>query len=332
MSARGRIDFEISKFNESAKGLGSTDKYSVDKLNPYIFKITPSTCDSSSNFAPLTILGLTHGNEWVGVSVLNRLITLLEMGVVNLELPICVALGNLDAARKGVRFIESDLNRSFGLSERKTEEHSRAEILEDLLSKTSFLLDIHQTIEPSQSPFFIFPYSEACYKFARCIDDTTPIVTHWGHPFSKDGQCSDEFVNSKGGVGVTIELGQAGFDFYQESYGLRICLQTIAVVNRIVKQGEVLKQLLSGKVDSHLFTFAETVSYPEGAVELEQGLKNFQKVSKGQLVAKVDDQPHLLSQDGWMLFPKYVKDNQVRPKELYRILKKIRREELPAGI
>ena len=75
--------------------------------------------------------------------------------------------------QKKTRFIEKDLNRCFASKNIICYEEKRAVILSKLLQQTEYFLDFHQTIEPSNQAFFVFPYSRKSLDFAMSINTST---------------------------------------------------------------------------------------------------------------------------------------------------------------
>ena len=200
-----KLEKEIQKFTSYLEG--SDLPFSSTKLCDYAYRLDPKTPlvkPTKDKSVALTLMAVTHGNEVAGIGVLNRILELLINQTVGLPYTMVFALANPWASRKGLRFVERDLNRSFSRDSLETLEDRRAKELEPFLRDTAYLVDFHQTIEPSQKAFFIFPYEEQGFSLARYLAKDIPIVTHWGGGFSKDGACSDEFVNSNGGVGLTI--------------------------------------------------------------------------------------------------------------------------------
>ncbi len=274
----------------------------------------------------LSFQAITHGNEVGGIEVLLALLELLGSGVVSCPLPLGFILGNPEAARADRRYLESDLNRSFGQKSQASMEQKRAHALEPLLEESLFFLDFHQTIEPTLSPFFIFPYAPSSYQFAAALHQQIPIVTHWGRPFSHDGMCSDEYVNYRGGIGITLELGQKRFDAYHAGVGLQVALSAVQYVLGFVK-GNAKTSL--ERAEGALYTWKSVVAY-EAGMTLREGLVNFQVLKVGDHLGFTADRKDIRAKaDGWLLFPKYPRDPAAPPaKEIYRIIKRILPEDL----
>lgn len=296
----------------------------VEKLARYVYRWTPpvSSLKPKKSIA-LTLQAVTHGNELGGIASLTECLKLIHSGVIKPEIPMAFALGNFEGSLANKRFLEADLNRSFGAKDQTTLEAKRALELSPLLADTDFFLDFHQTIEPSLKPFFIFPYAAPSLAFARACHEEVSIVTHWGKPFSLDGMCTDEYVNYSGGVGITIELGQKGFDAYQTSVGLQAALGAIRYVQETLRG-----KYKAAEAAPPLYTW-KLIELHEDGMDLKEGLFNFQYVEKGEVLGAHGSKPLLSRESGWLLFPKYHRDPSApRPREIYRIAKRIEVQQL----
>jgi len=283
----------------------------------------------------LSFLGITHGNEVAGLKSLNETLRLIDQGMLPVRIPMAFFLGNVPAARKNTRFLERDLNRSFMTPSTSSAEERRAKELETPLGETAYLVDFHQVTARAAEPFFIFPYSRAGYTFARHIAPERPIVTHWDSHFSDEGRCTDEFVIDKGGVGISIELGQNGFDPYQVATGTLTAVKAILVVEAYASVGAA-QQLppIDPVHPKHVYSWAAVMAYPDGKVALDPGWYNFQAIEKGVRLGTVDGQVITAPASGMILFPKYIKQSAEpsevqRPTELMRILRLVGPNELP---
>jgi succinylglutamate desuccinylase len=330
------IERHIQQFVERCRSLDPA-RFRSFELAEYAFLIEPRLAEvnapaSGGKDIPLCIMALTHGVEVAGVAVLNELLCQIGSGLVNPTVRFCLALGNPWAAFEAKRFIERDLNRSFANPSAATKrEEQRAAILEPILSRSAWFLDVHQTKELCPQPFFIFPYSLPGYRFARHVAPQVAVITRKGGAFSKEGMCSDEFVNSVGGAGITIELGQNGFTPMALGVGLSACIRAIAFVQARTLSPEIAEtDAVWSKDLAPVYTWAAVMDYPEsGEVLLRDDLVNFTAVRSGETLGTHDGAPILAAADGPILFPQHYRDRSLpRPKELVRILKMLDGQEI----
>lgn len=315
--------------------------HNVETLAPRVVVLHPSTVtnkdlqEQPKKDVVLTISALIHGVEVAGLAVLVELLELVTRGELLLKHPLGLVLGNVPAALKAVRFIERDLNRSFGREGLSSAEERRADELERLFTRSKFLLDIHQVKLAIDRPFWIFPYTKNGYKFARAVAPDVSVVTHWGKGFSQDGRCSDEWVNTQGGAGTTIELGQNGFDPEQIRRGLGVCKKAIEVSaliasDQAIPQADTLSR-------APLYTWGEIVPYPKtGHPVLDLGWHNFKRVKAGETLGTFNGNPIKAQVSGPVLFPKYPDPrsdgsygDEPPAAELIRILREISEDDLP---
>ena len=310
------------------------EHYSIDEPAPYIYRFEQSPHQKTIR---LTIMGVTHGSEVNGLSVLNGVLDYLiqaakspeSAGITKPNFNFCLIAANYRAALQQKRYLESDLNRAFGVEKPKTMEHLRAkEISEHALDQTELLVDLHQTILPTQQPFFIFPFSKKGVQLANKICPQTSIVTHWNGGFSKDGMCTDEYTNKKQGIGISLETGQCGFDPKQAVYGSSRMIDLIRKLNEPEFKFSELETM-----ENKFYTWEHIEPYPKHHVKLMGGLSNFQTLNEGQKIGVISHQNRedslVVPTGGMLMFPKYVSPDQVPPAELYRIAKEISYQELP---
>lgn len=321
-----RIAEELDQFNDAVRVLRERN-VAVEEVAEHAFLLKPplpfQTSAKNKDIA-ITVMGLTHGNEVAGIAALTDWLRSVAYHTSFPSVPIAVVLGNVRAARLNQRFCDRDLNRSFNRQETKTWEDQRARELERILSRTSFLIDLHQTISPSVSPFFIFPYTLESFSWAREINHRLPIVTHWGAPFSADGCCTDEYVNGCGGIGLTIELGQNGFNPALVAVGTFSIEQAVITATRRLKK----EAALFPPSEAEIYTWAASLPYPKDGEGLRPGYINFQDVKKGERLGGADATPILSPSDGKILFPKYPHPGSALPAEVCRIIRRIESEEL----
>lgn len=335
-----RLEHELALFERhaAARRIGHGR---VERVQPHAFIVRPEgegarNAQADAQGAPQTdllLMALIHGDEIGGLLVLNQLCALMDSGLVRPSVSVGMLACNVAAARQGLRQVERDLNRCFGRADTTTAEDRRAREVEPLMRGARYCVDLHQTIEPSHTPFFVFAYEPMSLRFAHAIFPEVPVVTHWGQPFSTSpasGCTTYEFSHRHGSVAVGFELGQKGDDVYQVAAGVGMCLRAMAVVAAAAGDGSALPALSDGL--NPIYTWGDIVPYPDAPVRLNPGLANFQPVEAGQVLGAWPDGIVRASGSGYLLFPKYVHSHQdPRPPELYRLLRRTHLGELGRG-
>lgn len=304
---------EYRYFSRGIKGLSSLG-FRVQQLAEDAYAVA----GNMNHEIDLALMALVHGNEYGGLAVLNRIIRLLSSGY-PLQIRLVLALGNYRAATLGERFVERDLNRCFGKKDADTHEGRIASDLNEILAKARFLVDFHQTFARCPHSFAIFPFSNDNVAFAHHLDPKGAIVTRFDGNFSADGMCSDEFVLQRGGVGITVELGQAGFCSSQVTRGFWLACRALGLVN----SGQPLPSSIVQTRD--VYTFAQVVPY-RADYRLVDDLYNFKLVTRGECLAQTDTGVVNVRDDGYVLFPKY--EFKIPPSELCHVVEKKRLTEV----
>lgn len=333
------ISQEIDRFERLVTAAGRSRSLRVERLCDYGFLLRNTASQAplpGGKDIGLTLMGITHGNEFAGAAILNEILMHVASGNIELEVPVAFLLGNPWAARENKRFLERDLNRSFNRQNPSAREELRARELTPVLKRTAYLVDYHQTSRESDRAFFIFPYVPRSFAFARAMAPRLTVVTHWGKPFSTEGMCTDEYVNSQGGTGVSLEVGQNGLDPYQIAVGVDAGLWSIRTASDLLL-GRAVPDAppRSNEMPPELYTWAEIMAWPDqGVVDLAPHWTNFKDVAKGEVLGTVDGRPLVANHAGKMLFPKYLTREQQaalasRPTELCRIMRRIAPSDLP---
>jgi len=331
-----KIEEEISRFRSLCRDV-LPKKFVVESVCSDGIVLSPKgeAQKKQAKAIDLTILGIIHGNEWGGCGVLNRFLELLVKDVIPLKASVAFILGNPEAALKNIRFSERDLNRSFDREDQNLFEEKRADEIEEVLKETSFLLDIHQTREPSLTPFFISPFTKKSFRFAAEISSDFPIVTHWGKPFSPEGRCTDDFVNQNGGAGMTLELGQNGLDLRQIATGTLACVSALHSAEHSLGFRPAAQEKKS--IKNPIFTWAQQIPCDDPESYVDPGFINFAPLKKGQRIGAIRNKVVTSEVDGCILFPKYNDHNQANHKatatmDFCRVMKQIQLSDLPESV
>ena len=151
-----------------------------------------ATRDSGNAGPHVALLCLTHGNEFAGAIVLDRLLRAgltptrgrLSFVFVNLE-----AFARFDARRPTAsRFIDEDLNRVWDLSvldgPRNSMELERAREIRPLIDTADVLLDLHSMLWPSD-PLILSGSTEKGRRLAEQVGAPAMVVADHGHANGK---------------------------------------------------------------------------------------------------------------------------------------------------
>ena len=136
--------------------------------------------------------GITHGNEVGSLPALIELAEKLLIGDIVFGGTVSIVLGNVEACLEGERFIAADLNRVFLEDAPESAEKVRALEMMPLFDDVDLFIDFHQTIEPSEQPFFIFPYHASGYNWARILEPEIGLVTRDPERAFAQGQVDTE--------------------------------------------------------------------------------------------------------------------------------------------
>lgn len=299
------IKFDLqSALSEFGSYVGVGDCGSVTEAGPDILKFSPQHKKSAKKIK-IGLMALVHGNEIIGLPILNTLLNGLVSGLIQTEHEIIFGLGNLPAANADRRFLENDLNRSFGLAAEQTAEDLRArEIEKYLLDEVDYLIDLHQTIQHTLTPFFIFQFSSKnCLSHVSLMNSRFPTILQFDTIGETQGLSSDEYLRGRGRFGVALELGQIGLTPEKFDVGVATCARFIEKLNRF-DTFEQLNVPFSGKIEFPLFEINERMLAPDNNSRLDSTLSNFAKFSKGQVIGSSDSGPILASSEGSVLFPR----------------------------
>lgn len=270
---------------------------------------------------------ITHGNETGSLPAIKPFVDYLESEA-TFKGTVSIFLGNAAAALKNSRYLEADLNRVFTDQPSESSERQRAVELSPLLDKATLLVDFHQTILASHEPFYIFPFHNKGYQWARYLRGAKSLVTrHPNYQFSAGSMCTDEYVLSKGGAGVTLEMGQLGISDWATDLTLTTMKRAIHGAAR-AKSSTDLEALIETEALPELNFFEITYAEPfrEPQMHLAPGWINFAQVEEGCVLGQVNDTESFTApKSGMLLFPKYPPRKESGdaqdpiPKEIYNL-------------
>lgn len=250
-------------------------------------------------------LALVHGNEIIGLPILNSLLEDLLSGRLKTKHEIYFGLGNLPAAHAQKRFLERDLNRCFGQTAADTPEARRARELEEfVLNRVDYLIDLHQTVHASQQPFFIFQYSSPnCFRHLSLMNRELMTILQFDAIGEGQSLSTDEYLRGRGRFGVALELGQKGWSKELFDLGRATCARFLANVASFASFADA-ENIATKRPATPFFEIADRLNASADDSALDPHWSNFAKFEEGQVLGRVGDEALIADQSGFMLFPK----------------------------
>lgn len=253
----------------------------------------------------VAIIGSIHGNERLGAGIIAELEKRMQPEKIHGTLTLI--LGNPEAYVKNTRFIDCDLNRLFGsgafekILTKATEtlhtEEKRACEIAPFLKKTDYLLDIHSTIKPSV-PFVYCENTKKHLELAQLFE-TAYIVSPDPRLDVLDlQQCTDNFVNSRGGIGITYEGGwhQKPLDFTKT---LEKTIHFLEYVGLLVQKNATKKPYSGTQLILYKQLLPQTASF-----SFTRDFVNFDQIAAGEIIANDGGKPLKATQNSFIIFPK----------------------------
>jgi len=292
------------------------------------------TVKGSAKSPSVIVIGGIHGNESAGVFALHKVIEEIEEQEIKFNGNFYALSGNLNSLKKKVRFDDIDLNRIWThedidyikLSGTKfhteiDEQIAIYDIIKEILSKDKgpfYFIDLHTTSAETR-PFITISDSLNNRKFSSGF--SLPIVL--GIEEFLDGPLLT-YINEFGHVAMGFEGGQ-----HEDPKSIDNCEAFIWL--SLVKSGCISKKEITSfsfyenilseytkKTDFYEIDFRYLVKKSEDFKMLD-GFRNFEEISKGQVVALSNDKEVKTTMDGLIFMPLYQKQG----KEGYFIITKI---------
>ncbi len=283
--------------------------------------------------------GITHGNETGSLPAMAQMAQKLADGQTSYGGRVTLMLGNIQACLQDKRFLEADLNRVFLEEAPESQEKDRAFEMMKVLDTADVFIDFHQTIEPSEKPFYIFPFHASGYQWARLLGGGQSLITRDArHAFSEGCVCADEYARNRGIPGITLEMGQKGITPLAEKLTWQTMERALTAMDKVAMGETIEAQLESANPPEFEFIeiqYAEKFTGPR--TRLIPGLLNFTWVEAGQEIGTHDDESAIIvPHDGYLVFPKYPeRDEQDKvigraPGQIYNLAVKMEEHPLTA--
>ena len=271
-------------------------------------------------------IGGLHGNEPAGVRALEYVLDRLGKSGAPFRGQLLGVAGNLKALEKGVRYIEQDLNRIWRpaeidrlLSDREgyppgdIEEAERKELIKVFYEYCSnkespvYFLDLHTTSSDG-SPFITIADTLRNRAFAKSY----PVPIILGIEEQLDSTLLN-YINELGYIAIGFEAGRHGEPSSVENCVAALWITLVSAGCLDMKDAEELEDCRSRLKSAArgLSGFYE-VRYRHGieddsGFKMEPGFQNFQRIQKGNLLARSGETEIRSTENGRIFMPLYQK-------------------------
>lgn len=295
---------ELNLFNSLRQKLKTQDDIIVDDLDEYSFVVKMK---NESIYADVDVLfcALTHGNEVIGLQIVNFILNDIVEGKLKVSCRIGFMLNNVSAYNQNKRFCSQDLNRSFMSNTKieKNNELNRAQDIQNLILriKPKVIVDLHQTIEPTHSSFFVIPESLELISLCHSVNPLWPILCFDSQGFSSEGRTLLEFAFHFQIKCIVIEVSQNGFDQVKATELSKL------MQRKLIQNSIHLTTSQSKQHQSYYLIMQKLVKNAMQNVQYKMKRKfiNLDKVEKGECIAESNLGDKIIScHSGVILFPK----------------------------
>lgn len=273
---------------------------------------------TSNNEGPLVFVTAgVHGNEPSGVKALEKVFTELEKTKPEINGRLIGLRGNVAALEKGQRYIDEDLNRTWkedDIKNRTTETREQKEMFEiiDILEQypekdfsKRYFLDCHTTSSDS-----------APYISVQDVHDNDS----WAHRFPTYivrgfsdivYGAIDHYLSRIGITGFTFEAGQhenkASVENHEGMIWLYLKEACDLDLQKISCYPECVNRFKEdNSPDQKTFEIIHRYEIKKGEeFKMESGFKNFQKIEKGELLAKSNGKEIRSEWNAYIFMPLY---------------------------
>ena len=270
----------------------------------------------------LIVIGSIHGNEPAGAIAARRIVPALQRMRISLSGEVVLLSGNTRALARGLRYVDTDLNRlwtqenvarlraSDGFDQIKSEEREVGELLEQFAEVAAratgeiYYLDLHTT-SAHGAHFATVGDTLRNRKFA--IKFPTTIVL--GLEEQIEGTMN-EYLNNLGAVTMGFEAGQheSLMSVEHDEAVIWIALVSAGLLSREdtpeYERSLVLLAARSGGTRIVEVRHRHAIS-PDDEFKMEPAFENFQTVKRGQVLARDNKGPIKAIESGMVLLPLY---------------------------
>ena len=258
----------------------------------------------------LLVMGAIHGDETCGPQAINAVISKIDTNEIHLERGsvIFIPVANPEAYKRGVRYVDSNLNRDVVRTENPQRyEQKLANELIGFLDQCDVLLDIH-SYHAGGKPFAVINDSAQRYlNFASCLNASW-VISGWTKAYlanaPKDQVRSPtehigttEYVYNRGAIDVTLECGQ-----HLDPESPKVAYE--GIIRALEYLGITGKSGLPPAQTPQIADM-DSVFYSDGDGQFVKTCKHLDFIPAGATVAKRKNQTSIVAEkDGVIIMPR----------------------------
>ena len=267
----------------------------------------------------IVIAGI-HGNETAGILAIKKVLHIIKVKKTNFKGNLYVVCGNLNALQKNIRFEKTDLNRLWtrehldyiktsdnGFNADEKEQMAIYEVVKEILSKDNgpfYFIDLHTT-SSATIPFITISDSLNNRKFSSNF--SVPIVL--GIEEYLEGPLLT-YINEFGHVALGFEGGQhndiASVSNCEAFVWLALVASGCIDKSEIDAYDDCIKVLSSYTLKSDFYEIDYRYLIQENEnFKMMNGYKNFEKITKNELLAISNKKEVKATMDGIIFMPLY---------------------------
>jgi succinylglutamate desuccinylase len=273
---------------------------------------------------------ITHGDEVGSLPAMLQVMGDLLEGRLQFGGRAHFVLGNPEASLQGTRFVERDLNRVFVDHPPDSHEGRRSRVLMPILDQGELFIDFHQTSQPAARPFYSYPWRDDWAAWTQALGGDTAWTTRPASAIFEPGmRCTDEYVRDKGGMGITLELGQRGFTQMAALRAREEMLTAMSLLDGLAAGATTVAQAASLRPAPSCYAVVHVEPFAHPAMALAPGWGSFRPLAAGQPLGAPGAPELVAASDGEMLFPVYPDRTpeglarEPRPQTLFRIIRAV---------
>jgi succinylglutamate desuccinylase len=211
---------------------------------------------------------LTHGDENIGLKVAK------ELKKLNIDEKVfCVQIANEKAAQLGKRFINQDLNRSFPGKNNGNYEQRLARKLLSVIKSADIVLDIHSTTSNLKDALIVTKLNKETLKYIKIIQPKYALLMN----ITKENAL---IAGAK--IGLAFEYGK--------DKDAKVVKKIVQDIKKVLASVNLINFKYSKSKNATKFFSIDSEFKKEKGDKLFHGIKNYQLVRKGEIVAKRGDE------------------------------------------